>query len=128
MGHVPARRFSPEEEFQKGIEMLYDVIGCDPETGRPNRGKLIELGLEWVEELLRERQGCDVNLQLLSNHPVGGISSSHSLRFLGQVDLNGPCSRFRQVNPNSGKNHVFPFPQPAPLITRSLALSFQRLD
>jgi aldehyde:ferredoxin oxidoreductase len=46
-----------EEEFQKGIEMLYDVIGCDPETGRPSRGKLIELGLEWVEELLRERQG-----------------------------------------------------------------------
>jgi hypothetical protein len=37
--------------------MLYDVIGCDPETGRPNRGKLIELGLDWVEDLLRKRQG-----------------------------------------------------------------------
>jgi hypothetical protein len=37
--------------------MLYDVIGCDPKTGRPSRGKLIELGLESVEELLKERQG-----------------------------------------------------------------------
>jgi aldehyde:ferredoxin oxidoreductase len=46
-----------EKEFQKGIEMLYDVIGCHPETGRPSRGKLIELGLDWVEDLLKERQG-----------------------------------------------------------------------
>jgi hypothetical protein len=37
--------------------MFYEVIGCNPETGRPNRGKLVELGLEWVEELLRERKG-----------------------------------------------------------------------
>ena len=67
---LPGRLFDPkpdgpragekiftEEEFQKGIEMLYQVTGCDPETGRPNRRKLIELGLDWVEELLRERQG-----------------------------------------------------------------------
>jgi hypothetical protein len=28
------------------------MIGCDPETGRPDRGKLLELDLDWVEELL----------------------------------------------------------------------------
>ena len=66
---LPQRLFDPKpdgpkageiiftkNEFQKGIEMLYEVIGCDPKTGRPHRGKLIELGLDWVEELLRERQ------------------------------------------------------------------------
>ena len=33
--------------------MFYEVIGFDPEAGRPGRGKWIELGLEWVEEILR---------------------------------------------------------------------------
>ena len=28
------------------------MIGCDPETGRPDRGKLLELGLDWVEDIL----------------------------------------------------------------------------
>jgi hypothetical protein len=28
------------------------MIGCDPETGRPHRGKLLELGLEWIEAAL----------------------------------------------------------------------------
>ncbi len=56
-GPRAGERIFTENEFQKGVEMLYDVIGCDPQTGRPSRGKLIELGLDWVEELLRERQG-----------------------------------------------------------------------
>lgn len=56
-GPNAGERIFTEKEFQKGIEMFYEVIGCNPETGRPNRGKLVELGLEWVEELLRERQG-----------------------------------------------------------------------
>ena len=40
------------EDFDRAVELLYEVIGCDPTTGKPRRGKLIELGLEWVEELL----------------------------------------------------------------------------
>jgi aldehyde:ferredoxin oxidoreductase len=62
---LPARIFDPkpdgpeagkkifeEEEFYKAIALYYEMINCDPETGRPARGKLLELGLEWVEELL----------------------------------------------------------------------------
>jgi aldehyde:ferredoxin oxidoreductase len=62
---LPARIFDPkpdgpesgkkifeEEEFYNAIALYYDMINCDPETGRPARGKLLELGLEWVEELL----------------------------------------------------------------------------
>jgi aldehyde:ferredoxin oxidoreductase len=65
--HLPRRLFDPkpdgpnagqkifeEKDFNKAIEMMYEVIGCDPETGRPNRGKLLELGLDWVEELLNK--------------------------------------------------------------------------
>jgi len=55
-GPNAGERIFTERDFQKGIEMFYDVIGCNPETGQPNRGKLIELGLEWVEDLLKERQ------------------------------------------------------------------------
>ena len=41
-----------EEDFNEAIRLYYDMIGCDPETGRPRRSKLLELGLEWVEESL----------------------------------------------------------------------------
>jgi hypothetical protein len=30
------------------------MINCDPATGRPTRGKLMELGLDWVEEMLEQ--------------------------------------------------------------------------
>ena len=43
--------FEPED-FSRAVEMFYKMIGCDPATGRPHPGKLMELGLEWVEELL----------------------------------------------------------------------------
>jgi aldehyde:ferredoxin oxidoreductase len=56
-GPRAGERIFTEQEFQRGIELLYEVIGCDPDTGRPYRGKLMELGLDWVEELIRERQG-----------------------------------------------------------------------
>ena len=62
---LPARIFDPkpdgpesgkkiftEEDFQNAIALYYEMINCDPETGRPAHGKLLELGLEWVEELL----------------------------------------------------------------------------
>jgi aldehyde:ferredoxin oxidoreductase len=70
--HLPRRLFDPkpdgpnagqkifeEKDFSKAIETMYEVIGCDPETGRPHRGKLLELGLEWVEELLNKNSMQD---------------------------------------------------------------------
>ena len=42
-----------EEEFNRAIELYYEMIGCSPQNGRPHRGKLLELDLEWVEELLQ---------------------------------------------------------------------------
>jgi aldehyde:ferredoxin oxidoreductase len=62
---LPQRLFNPKpdgpnagekifakKDFEKAIKLYYDMIGCDSETGRPDHGKLLELGLEWVEELL----------------------------------------------------------------------------
>jgi aldehyde:ferredoxin oxidoreductase len=51
-GPEAGKRIFSQEDFQMAVQLLYDLIGCDPETGRPHRGKLIELGLEWVDELL----------------------------------------------------------------------------
>jgi len=53
-----ARIFS-EEEFKDALEKYYAVIGCDPQTGRPSKGKLLEMNLEWVEELLASGGGVD---------------------------------------------------------------------
>jgi len=41
-----------QEQFNKAIELYYELIACDPQSGRPHRGKLLELNLEWVEEIL----------------------------------------------------------------------------
>ena len=41
-----------EDDFNKAVRLYYDMIGCDPDSGRPRRGKLLELGLDWVDELL----------------------------------------------------------------------------
>ncbi|MBW2482558.1 MAG: aldehyde ferredoxin oxidoreductase family protein [Deltaproteobacteria bacterium] len=62
---LPARLFDPkpdgpdagkkifeEADFNQAVALYYEMINCDPATGRPARGKLMELGLEWVEELL----------------------------------------------------------------------------
>ena len=62
---MPGRLFDPKpdgpnagekildpEEFARGVELFHKIIGCDPETGRPHPGKLLELGLEWVEEMI----------------------------------------------------------------------------
>jgi aldehyde:ferredoxin oxidoreductase len=62
---LPSRLFDPkpdgpnagekildEKAFNQAVMTFYELIGCDPKTGRPHRGKLMELGLEWVEELL----------------------------------------------------------------------------
>jgi len=62
---IPARLYDPkpngpqagnriftQEEFQRAIENYYAIIGCDPQSGRPLPGKLMELDLEWVEALM----------------------------------------------------------------------------
>ena len=51
-GPNAGKKIFEEKDFQRAIEMLYPLMGCDPETGRPHRSKLIELDLEWVDELL----------------------------------------------------------------------------
>jgi len=47
-------RIFEQHDFEKALAFLYGIIGCDPETGRPHRGKLMELGLEWVGELINK--------------------------------------------------------------------------
>jgi aldehyde:ferredoxin oxidoreductase len=51
-GPNAGKKIFEEKDFNWAIEMLYEVMGCDGETGRPRKGKLIELGLDWVEEIL----------------------------------------------------------------------------
>ena len=62
---LPERLFEPKpggpdagkqmfqaEDFSAAIKLFYEIIGCDPESGRPCRGKLLELDLGWAEEIL----------------------------------------------------------------------------
>jgi aldehyde:ferredoxin oxidoreductase len=51
-GPNAGKKIFAEEDFNRAVALFYDMIGCDPKTGRPNHGKLMELGLEWVEEIL----------------------------------------------------------------------------
>jgi len=51
-GPNAGRKIFKQDDFNRAVELFYEMIGCDPQTGRPHRGKLLELGLEWVEELL----------------------------------------------------------------------------
>ncbi len=53
-GPNAGQRIFTEEDFYKAVRMLYEMMGVDPETGRPHRGKLLELDLAWVEELLNK--------------------------------------------------------------------------
>jgi aldehyde:ferredoxin oxidoreductase len=41
-----------EDDFNEAVGSYYDMIGCDPDSGRPRPGKLLELSLDWVDELL----------------------------------------------------------------------------
>ena len=50
-GPNAGKKIFEEKDFDNAIRLFYDVTGVDPETGRPRKGKLVELGLEWVEEL-----------------------------------------------------------------------------
>ena len=50
-GPNAGKKIFEEKDFDNAIRLFYEVTGVDPETGRPRKGKLVELGLEWVEEL-----------------------------------------------------------------------------
>jgi aldehyde:ferredoxin oxidoreductase len=54
-GPDAGKKIFEEKDFNQAIEWLYEIMGVDPQTGRPHKGKLIELGLEWVEEILNKR-------------------------------------------------------------------------
>jgi aldehyde:ferredoxin oxidoreductase len=45
-----------EADFVEATRLYYDMIDCDSATGRPRRGKLLELGLDWVDELLDQSE------------------------------------------------------------------------
>jgi aldehyde:ferredoxin oxidoreductase len=53
-GPNAGKKIFTEEDFYKAVQLLYEMMGVDPKTGRPHRGKLMELGLDWVEELLNK--------------------------------------------------------------------------
>jgi aldehyde:ferredoxin oxidoreductase len=47
-GPLKGLRFDPDE-FKDWVQLYYEMSGWDPE-GRPTRGKLVELGLDWLIE------------------------------------------------------------------------------
>ncbi len=53
-GPNSGKKIFEEEDFNNAVALYYEMINCDPETGRPARGKLMELGLDWVEEMLEQ--------------------------------------------------------------------------
>jgi len=42
-----------EKDFNNAVALYYEMIQCDPDTGRPLPEKLLELDLGWVEELMK---------------------------------------------------------------------------
>jgi aldehyde:ferredoxin oxidoreductase len=42
----------PAEEMEAAIDLYYEMRGWDKETGAPTAGKLHELGIGWVADLL----------------------------------------------------------------------------
>ncbi len=53
-GPNAGERIFSEDKFIDAVRQYYEILGFDPESGRPLRAKLLELGLEWVEELQRK--------------------------------------------------------------------------
>jgi aldehyde:ferredoxin oxidoreductase len=52
-GPDSGKKIFEEKDFEAAIKLYYELIGCDPTSGRPSRGKLISLDLEWVDTLLQ---------------------------------------------------------------------------
>ncbi|MBW2428235.1 MAG: aldehyde ferredoxin oxidoreductase family protein [Deltaproteobacteria bacterium] len=50
-GPNAGQKIFEKNDFNRAVKMFYEMIGCDPATGRPHHGKLMELGLEWMEAL-----------------------------------------------------------------------------
>ena len=53
-GPNAGKQIFDEAAFNRAIELYYEMIGCNPDTGRPDRGRLMELDLEWVEDILNQ--------------------------------------------------------------------------
>jgi aldehyde:ferredoxin oxidoreductase len=49
-GADAGKKIFSEADFAEATRLYYDMIGCDPDTGRPQPAKLLELGLDWVNE------------------------------------------------------------------------------
>ena len=47
-GPLKGKRIDPEE-FQDAIDLYYEISGWDKQ-GKPTRGKLVDLNLEWLIE------------------------------------------------------------------------------
>lgn len=52
-GHLAGTSLS-RQEFEDAITLLCEMKGWDPSSGIPTRGKLAELDLSWVADLLEE--------------------------------------------------------------------------
>lgn len=48
LGKGEKREGIGEEEFNKALEIYYEMMGWDPKTGTPLFGRLAELGIEWI--------------------------------------------------------------------------------
>jgi aldehyde:ferredoxin oxidoreductase len=44
-----------EDRLEEAKSVYYDMMGWDRETGVPTRGKLQELDIEWVADLLEKK-------------------------------------------------------------------------
>jgi len=42
----------PDEDMAQALDLYYEMRGWDKETGAPSAGKLYELGIGWVAELI----------------------------------------------------------------------------
>jgi aldehyde:ferredoxin oxidoreductase len=63
---LPGRFFEPLEggllkgkaldrnEFETALDMYYDMMGWNRKTGVPRPGKLVELGLGWINPILNQ--------------------------------------------------------------------------
>ncbi|SDM10000.1 aldehyde ferredoxin oxidoreductase family protein [Halarsenatibacter silvermanii] len=39
-----------KEDFQKAVELYYEMMGWDPKTARPSKAKLVKMGIDWIRE------------------------------------------------------------------------------
>jgi aldehyde:ferredoxin oxidoreductase len=42
------------DEFETALDVYYDIMGWNRETGVPSAGKLVELGLGWASPFLEK--------------------------------------------------------------------------